>query len=90
LEILPDGSDVLGGACMNTHRSTPKQRVEVITRGAPRNWWPEEKREIVLASLEPVAWRQRSAGDLSPNVPPLKSRFRCCRHAHRDGVSLFV
>jgi hypothetical protein len=29
------------------------------------------------------------AGDLPPNFPPLKSRVLGCRHAHRDGVSLF-
>jgi hypothetical protein len=27
--------------------------------------------------------------DLPPNFPPLKSRVLGCRHAHRDGVSLF-
>jgi integrase len=30
-----------------------------------------------------------TAIDLSPNFPPLKSRVRGCRHAHRDDVSLF-
>jgi transposase len=55
LEILPDGSGVLGSARTSAHRSTPKQRVEIITRGARRKWRPEEKREIVLASLAPGA-----------------------------------
>ena len=27
--------------------------------------------------------------DLSPKSPPLSSRARCFRHAHRDGVSRF-
>ena len=27
--------------------------------------------------------------DLSPKFPPLRSRVLGCRHAHRDGVSLF-
>jgi transposase len=55
LEILPDGSGVLGSARMSAHRSTPKQRVEIITRGARRNWRMDQKREIVLASLAPGA-----------------------------------
>lgn len=40
---------------MSAHTSAPKQRVEVTTRGARRNWRPVEKREIVLASLAPCA-----------------------------------
>ena len=28
-------------------------------------------------------------GDVSPKFPPLRSRVLGCRHAHRDGVSLF-
>lgn len=54
-EILPNGSEVLRSARTSAHRSIPKQRVEVITRGARRNWQPEEKREIALASLVPGA-----------------------------------
>lgn len=50
-EILRDGSEILRGARTSAHTSPPKQRVEVITRGARRNWRSEEKREIVLASL---------------------------------------
>jgi transposase len=52
-EIIPNGSDILGGARTRARTSTPKQTVEVITRGARRNWRPEEKRAIVLASLAP-------------------------------------
>jgi hypothetical protein len=33
--------------------------------------------------------KRAGTGDLSPSFPPLKSRVRGCRHAHRDGVSLF-
>ena len=29
------------------------------------------------------------AGDLSPFFPPIKNRVLSCRHADRDGVSLF-
>lgn len=54
-EILPTGSEVLRSARTSAHRSIPKQRVEVITRGARRNWRPEEKRGIALASLAPGA-----------------------------------
>ena len=52
-EIIPNGSDILGSARTRARTSPPKQTVEVITRGARRNWRPEEKREIVLASLAP-------------------------------------
>jgi len=52
-EVLPDGSEGLRSARTSAHRSTRTQRVEVITREARRNWRPEEKREIVLASLAP-------------------------------------
>jgi transposase len=54
-EILPNGSDVLRNARTRAPTSAPKQTVEVITRGARRNWRPEEKLEIVLASLAPGA-----------------------------------
>ena len=54
-EIMPNGSDVLRSARTRAPTSPPKQTVEVITRGARRNWRPEEKREIVLASLAPGA-----------------------------------
>ena len=37
------------------------------------------------AALPPV----RSRCDLSPKLPPIKNRALGCRHAHRDGVSLF-
>jgi transposase len=50
-EILRVGSEILRIARTSAHTSPPKQRVEVITRGARRNWRSEEKREIVLASL---------------------------------------
>jgi transposase len=40
---------------MSAHRSTPKQRVEIITRGARRTWQMDQKRENVLASLAPGA-----------------------------------
>ncbi len=50
-EIVPNGREILRSA-----RTSPsKQRVEVIMRGARRYWRPEEKREIVLASLAPSA-----------------------------------
>ena len=52
-EIIPNGSDILRSARTRAPTSAPKQTVEVITRGARRNWRPEEKREIVLASLAP-------------------------------------
>jgi len=52
-EILRDGSEILRNARTSAHTSPPKQRVEVITRGARRSWRSEEKREIVLASLAP-------------------------------------
>jgi transposase len=54
-EILRDGSEVLRSARTSAHTSPPKQRVEVITRGARRIWRSHEKREIVLASLAPGA-----------------------------------
>ena len=55
IEILPNMSDILRSARTSAHRSTSNQRVEAITRGARRNWRPEEKPEIVLASLAPGA-----------------------------------
>lgn len=54
-EIMPNGSEILRSTCTSAHTSPLKQRVEVITRGARRNWRLEEKREIVLASLAPGA-----------------------------------
>jgi transposase len=54
-EITPNGSEILRSARMSAPTSSVKQRVEVITRGARRSWRPEEKREIVLASLAPGA-----------------------------------
>ncbi len=54
-EIMPNGSEILRSARTSAHTSPLKQRVEVITRGARRNWRLEEKREIVLASLAPGA-----------------------------------
>jgi len=54
-EILPNGSDILRSARTRARTSAPQQTVEVITRGARRNWRPEEKRAIVLASLAPGA-----------------------------------
>ncbi len=50
-----DDAEILRSARMSAHTSVPKQRVEVITRGARRSWRAEEKREIVLASLVPGA-----------------------------------
>src|SRR5664279_220257 len=38
------------------HRSTRRQRIEVITRGEPRRrWTADQKREIAAESLEPDA-----------------------------------
>ena len=38
------------------HKSAPRQRIEVITRGERRRrWTAEEKRDIALESLEPGA-----------------------------------
>ena len=38
------------------HRSTRRQRIEVITRGEPRRrWTADQKREIAAESLEPGA-----------------------------------
>jgi transposase len=54
-EILPNGSDILRSTRTRAPTSPPQQTVEVITRGARRNWRPEEKREIALASLAPGA-----------------------------------
>lgn len=51
-EIIPNGSEILRSVRTSAHTSAPKQRVEIITRGARRSWRPEEKRAIVLA-----AWR---------------------------------
>ena len=48
-----DDAEILRSARTSAHTSAPPQRVEVITRGARRSWRPDEKREIVLASLTP-------------------------------------
>ncbi len=55
VEILPNGSECSVGRRTSAHTNSSKQRVEVITWGARRNRRPEEKLEIVLASLEPGA-----------------------------------
>lgn len=84
-EILRDGSEVLRNARTSAHTSPPKQRVEVITRGARRNWRPEEKREIVLASLAPgsmpsVICRQHGIG--SGQLSVWRQQFREGRLGH--------
>jgi transposase len=43
-------------ASTSDHRSTRRQRIEVITRGEPRRrWTADQKREIAAESLEPGA-----------------------------------
>jgi hypothetical protein len=54
-EILRDRSKILRSTRTRASTSPPKQRVEVVTREAPRSWRFEEKREVVLASLVPGA-----------------------------------
>ena len=50
LEAVLESED----APMSDHRSTRRQRIEVITRGERRrSWTPEQKREIAAESLEP-------------------------------------
>jgi transposase len=50
LEAVLESED----APTSDHRSTRRQRIEVITRGERRrSWTPEQKREIAAESLEP-------------------------------------
>jgi transposase len=50
LEAVLESED----APMSDHRSTRRQRIEVITRGERRrSWTPEQKRQIAAESLEP-------------------------------------
>jgi transposase len=52
LEAVLESED----APTSDHRSTRRQRIEVITRGERRrNWTAEQKREIAAESLEPGA-----------------------------------
>jgi len=84
-EILPAGSEILRSARTSAHTSPAKQLVEVITRGARRNWRPEEKQEIVLASLAPGAvpsaiCRQHGIG--SGQLSVWRQQFREGRLGH--------
>lgn len=58
-EAMMNGSEAdaaTESAPMTSHKSAPKQRIEVITRGERRrSWSAEQKREIVAESLEPGA-----------------------------------
>ena len=70
---------------MSAHRSPPQQRVEIITRGARRNWRPEEKREIVLASLAPGAMASaicRQHGIGSGQLSVWRQQFRDGKLGH--------
>ena len=71
-----------------------KEAVEIIGgRERRRRWSLEEKLRIVHETQAPGecvrAVAARHDVDVSPNFPPLRSRALGCRHADRDGVSLF-
>jgi transposase len=53
--IAGQGEDFATSTRTSPRRSTPTDRVEVITRGARRRWSAEEKQSIVLESLAPGA-----------------------------------
>jgi len=49
--MMLNGPEILRGARTIAQKSASKQRMEVITRGARPYWRPDEKQEIVPASL---------------------------------------
>jgi len=75
---------------MSAHRSTPIERVEVITRGARRRWPMAEKRAIVAESLEPGAVGAEICRRHDISSGQLSTWRQQCRADARDNAGAMV